>query len=95
MWEVNLQEKGYNKLQIMLENYHNDEITSIKKVITDIENLLKNDSYFKVEQTTQNLQALLSVIKTDILPLVERTFDDSEQCIDTLITSFNNIDTLC
>lgn len=95
MWEVNLQEKEYNKLRKKLEDYHNDEIKNIKKVITDIESLLKNDKYFKVEQTAQNLLALLSVIKTDILPLVKSTFDESEQCIDTLITSFNNIDTLC
>lgn len=95
MWEVNLREEEYNKLQRKLADYHENEITSINNVITDIEALLKDNTGFNLEQTGKNLQMLLNVIKQDILPLVQSTFQETEQCVDTMVTSFNNIDTLC
>ena len=95
MWEVNLREDEWNKLQKGLSDYHENQIGNIKDVIEDIENLLKDDKYFNVEQTKQNLLALLNVLKTNVLPLVENTFQNTEQYVQTLIISFNNIDTLC
>lgn len=95
MWKVNLRDNEYNKLQKKLKEYHENEITDIKAVISDIKELLENDKYFNVKQTKQNLLALLAVIESDILPLMETTFQNTEQYVDTIITSFNNIDTLC
>lgn len=95
MWEVNMREDEYNKIQKKLTDYHKDELKSIKSVITDIEGLLENDKDFHVEQTGKNLLSLLNVIKQDILPLIDGTFQDTEQCIETMITSMDHIDTLC
>lgn len=95
MWEVNMRADEYNKIQKKLADFHRDELKSINAVIADIEKLLGNDNDFHVQQTGNNLLALLNVIKQDILPLIDSTFQDTEQYIDTMITSFNNIDTLC
>lgn len=95
MWEVNMREDEYNKIQKKLADYHKDELKSINSVMTDMENLLKDDKNFCVEQTGKNLLSLLNVIKQDILPSIDGTFQDTEQCIETMIASMNNIDTLC
>lgn len=95
MWEVNLREDEYNKLQKKIADYHKEEIADIKAVIKDIRQLLDNGEYFNLEQTTANLLLLLSIMEEEILPLVENAFQDTEQYVDTIITSFNNIDTLC
>lgn len=95
MWELNMREEEYNKMQRKLADYHEDELKSLNAVITDLEMLLGNDKDFQLQQTGNNLLALLHVIKQDILPLIDSTFQATEQYVDTMITSFNNIDTLC
>ncbi len=95
MWELNMREEEYNKMQKKLADYHEDELESLNAVISDLERLLGNDKDFHLQQTGNNLLALLNVIKQDILPLIDSTFQATEQYVDTIITSFNNIDTLC
>lgn len=95
MWELNMREEEYNKIQKKLADYHEDELESLNAVITDLERLLGNDKDFHLQQTGNNLLVLLNVIKQDILPLIDSTFQATEQYIDTIIISFNNIDTLC
>ena len=67
MWELNMREEEYNKMQKKLADYHEDELESLNAVISDLERLLGND----------------------------KDFQATEQYVDTIITSFNNIDTLC
>lgn len=95
MWELNMREEEYNKMQSKLADYHADELKSLNAVIADLEKLLGNDKDFHLQQTGNNMLALLNVIKQDILPLIDSTFQSTEQYVDTVITSFNNIDTLC
>lgn len=95
MWEVNLREDEYNKFQKKLEDYHNGEMASIKAAVKDMKQILENGSSFHLEQTTKNLLSVINIIEGNILPLMEEDFDNSEQYVNTIIASFNNIDTLC
>lgn len=95
MWEVNLRKNEWNKLQKNIEKYHEDMETDIANVIRDIRQLLENDNYFNVDQTTKSLLQLLSTVESEIMPLMEATFQSTEQSIETAIKSFNNIDTFC
>lgn len=95
MWKVNLRKNEYTKLQKELEDYHKKEQASIKRGIKDIRELLENENYFHIDQTSKNLLLLLGKIESDILPLIESTFESTEQSVDTVITGFNNIDTIC
>lgn len=94
MWKVNLRKNEYNKLQNELANYHEKELTNIKQGITDMKELLEGES-FQLDQTTKNLLQLLGTIETGIIPLIENTFENTEQAVDTVITGFKNIDTIC
>lgn len=95
MWEVNLREKEYNQIQQKLKDYHSSEMADIKKAVKDIRQVLEDGSSFHLEQTTKNLLSVMDIIEGDILPLVEDAFRDSEQSVDTMITSCHHIDTLC
>lgn len=94
MWRVNLKKDEYNKLQKELSDYHEKELANIKQGITDVKELLEGES-FQLDQTTRNLLQLLGTIETGIIPLIDDTFKNTEQSVDTVITSFNNIDTIC
>lgn len=95
MWEVNLREDEYNKFQRKLEDYHNGEMASIKAAVKDMKQILENGSSFHLEQTTKNLLSIIHIIEGNIVPLMENDFENSEQYVNTIIASFNNIDTLC
>ena len=95
MWEVNLREDEYSKFQKKLVDYHNGEMASIKAAVKDMKQILENGSSFHLEQTTKNLLSVINIIEGNILPLMEDDFDNSEQYVNTIIASFNNIDTLC
>ncbi|MCI8507147.1 MAG: hypothetical protein HFJ06_01095 [Lachnospiraceae bacterium] len=94
MWKVNLRKDEYTRLQKELADYHEKELTNIKQGITDIKELLEGES-FRLDQTTRNLLQLLGTIETGIIPLIENTFENTEQSVDTVITGFKNIDTIC
>lgn len=95
MWNVNLRKDEYNKIQKGLEDYHNGEMASIKAAVKDMKQILENGSSFHVEQTTKNLLSVIHIIEGNILPLMEEDFGNSEQYVNTIITSFHHIDTLC
>ena len=95
MYEVNLRDEEYNKVQKKLVDYHKDEIKNIKNTIKDIRQLLEDGKTFQLEQTTKNLLMILSTMESDILPQIESTFENTEQYVSTVITGFNNIDTIC
>lgn len=95
MGKVNLRKTEYSSFQMHLSKYHRDEITNIHSVIKKIRNLLGAGKAFEMESTTMNLLSLLDLLESEMLPLVEKAFRDTEQNVSTVITSFNNIDTLC
>lgn len=95
MGKINLRKAEYSQFQKDLASYHQTEEKNIRLAIKEIREILKNGNAFKMDNTTKNLVSLLDILENEMLPLVVEVFKDTEDNVSTIVTSFNNIDTLC
>ncbi len=75
---INLRMAEYELIQNKLSDMHTLQIENIRQVIGELKNLVSDENLFFANETSEKVLVLLEVLSTEVIPLLEQAFEDSE-----------------
>lgn len=75
---INLRMAEYELIQNKLSDMHTLQIENIRQVIGELKNLVSDENLFFANETSEKVLVLLEVLATEVIPLLEQVFEDSE-----------------
>ncbi len=75
---INLRMAEYELIQNKLSDMHTLQIENIRQVIGELKNLVSDENLFFANETSEKVLVLLEVLATEVIPLLEQAFEDSE-----------------
>lgn len=75
---INLRMAEYELMQNKLSDMHTLQIENIRQVIGELKNLVSDENLFFANETSEKVLVLLEVLATEVIPLLEQAFEDSE-----------------
>lgn len=92
---VNLQQGEYDTVMTQLEELHETALEKIKAVSGEIRTLSQAEGGFYIEQISDKIDLLLTVLETDILTLTKTNFTSSVTAMSDFADIILNVDTAC
>lgn len=92
---VNMQENEYAELTKNTIALHVEQLEYVNTTIQKIRTLLSSDDGFHGGKVSDKVEALMDAMETNILPIMEQVFEDTEQSLDSFGEILVNTDTVC
>lgn len=89
---VNLRESEYQIIVSELSQMHSNQLTSVKEFIEEMKMMVTSQEIFYVNRTSTKMVDMLEILSYEIVPVLERAFQDSEVGVANMIESTITID---
>lgn len=94
-YTLNIRKNEYNNLDRKLKAKHIEEVNDIKQICSDIRKLTANNGAFNFNDCSKKVNDILDVLEKQMIPLMDKTFKDTEKSMETLLVTIENLDTIC
>ncbi len=92
---VNLQQSEYDTAMEKLAALHDEALTGISKIATEIRELSEISGGFYIDKISAKIASLMDTLNSGILAPTEMNFAASKTCMDDFATIISNVDTAC
>ena len=92
---INLRESEYQTIVSELEKMHTSHLQNVADIITEMKTLVSSDDVFSVNLTSKKMEDMLDALANDIMPLLQKVFQDSEAGVANMITTTMVTDSAC
>lgn len=90
---VNLRESEYHAMVMQLEKMHNRHMAVTTQMIKEIKEFVSKNGAFNVDGTSAKITDLLDFFSSEVLALMEITFETSENAMANMVEAMESIDT--
>lgn len=89
---VNLRENEYQVIVSTLSEMHSSQLSTVKEFIEEMKMMVTSQDIFYVNRTSSKMVDMLEILSYEIVPVLERAFQDSEAGVANMIESTMTID---
>lgn len=92
---INLRENEYQTIVSELEKMHTNHLQNVAGIIKEMKMLVSSDDIFSANLTSKKMEDMLDALANDIMPLLQKAFQDSEAGVANMITTTMVTDSAC
>lgn len=92
---INLRENEYQTIVSELEKMHTSHLQNVAGIIKEMKTLVSSDDVFTANLTSKKMEDMLDALANDIMPLLQKAFQDSEAGVANMITTTMVTDSAC
>lgn len=92
---INLRENEYQTIVSELEKMHSCHLQNVAGIIKEMKTLVSSDDAFSANLTSKKMEDMLDALANDIMPLLQKAFQDSEAGVANMITTTMVTDSAC
>lgn len=92
---INLRENEYQTIVSELKKMHADHLQNVADIIKEMKTLVSSNDVFSANLTSKKMEDMLDVLANDIMPLLQKAFQDSEAGVANMITTTMVTDSAC
>ena len=92
---INLRENEYQTIVSELEKMHANHLQNVAGIIKEMKTLVSSDDAFSTNLTSKKMEDMLDALANDIMPLLQKAFQDSEAGVANMITTTMVTDSAC